>query len=215
MSEMSAGRSLAYYAAEVGLTPKQRAFAEALISDPKRNKGLAAKKAGYASPVVTGSQMAKHPKVLQYIRLIDAKANQEAEEEASEAKKSAGSAIKKVKDLKVMLSEIASGNMWQYTDQEGSLDLARVKAEDKGYLVKRMSKGGMAEPTDALAAITKLGEHYKMFDSKQQQAPQLNFMHVVQHMAPDERKALSSGLDFLYRAMLSTGQVVDVEAEEV
>jgi phage terminase small subunit len=207
------------YAAEVGLTTQQRAFAEALISDPTKNKALAATKAGYASPMVTGCKLAKHPKVLEYMRLVDTKATQEAEKQAKKDQLKANDVVMGVRELKRRMTDIARGGLTSYVNQaEGTLDLTKLNADDKGHLVKKLmigKSGVKAEATDPLSALRSLGEHYKLFDSKQAVAPQINFMQVVQGMQPVEQAALSKGLEHLYRAMLSTAQVVDVESEEV
>lgn len=220
MSEMSAGRSLAFYAAEVGLTPKQRAFAEFYLSDPSQNKTLAAQKAGYLNPGVLGCKLIKSKKIQEFLSLAGKKAAQVVERKFNVA-------IMKPAEIKARLSDQARGSLVNYITPSGDLDIEAMRAEDKGHLLKRFKvttrtgKDGQSErdvtadPADAQGALRELGSYYGMAKDKNSQLAPVNFISVVQSMEPGEKAALSKGLEHLYRAMLSTGQVTDIEAEEV
>lgn len=215
MSEVSAGRSLAYYAAEVGLNQRQRAFVEAYLADPERDQVLAAKKAGYPHPQTQSYEILKSSKVKQFLLLADKKIDQAVA-------KRFNAAVMKPAELRARLSDQARGSLLQFFDADGNLDLERLKAEDKGHLVKKLmvAKDGdraiiKAEAESPQGAMKELASHYGLAKDKNPQGNTLNITAVLGSLKPDEREALKEGIGYLYSAMLKTGQVVDVEAEEV
>jgi phage terminase small subunit len=220
VSQISAGRSLAYYAAEIGLTKKQRAFVECLLADPERNQTLAATRAGYGAPAVTGSKLVRTAKIKQYMDLVDSKITQEAGKRANQA-------VMPRAEVRARLSDQARGGLVSFFRADGTVNLQALQEQDKGHLVKKLVMNTItkvvgevrvtetevrAEPTDPQGALKELAAHYGLNKDKAQVQPQINLVQVVNQMDPKEQTALREGLRALTRGMLQSG-AIDVEAE--
>jgi len=215
------GKDLYAEAERLALTSKQRDFALALLSDPSGNKALAAQAAGYKSPQFAGPNLVKVPKIKHFLDFARSK-----DVKAVERKLGAGAATRQ-ETLRIM-SEQMRGSLIHYLNDDGSLDLPRLKAENKGYLLKewQVAKRTLKAPTgdvvleesvrgkavDPGQAARLMAQHHRLIDQDAKPQVTTNYTTVIAKLSPPDQEALKRGLGALYGSML--GETIDVQAEE-
>jgi len=217
------GKDLYAEAERLGLKVRERDFALALISDPERNQSLAATKAGYKQPYLAGSRLIRRDKIKQFIdfaMLLDVKGVQ---------RKAGAGAAGRQETLRIM-SEQMRGTLIHYLNDDGTLDLARLKAEDKGYLLKewQVSRKSLKAPdgngiileesvkgkaVDPGQAARLMAQHHRLIDQDAKPVQVNNYATVIAKLDPESQAALRKGLGALYGSMLGEG-AIDVTAEE-
>lgn len=216
------GKDLYAEAERLGLRSKQRDFALAFIADPSENRTLAAKTAGYGSPHVAGCNLLKQPKVKAFIDFARSK-----DVQGVQRKLGAGSASRQ-ETLRIM-SEQMRGGLIEYLKDDGSLDLARLKEDRKGYLLKewQVSRRKINTPNgdvvidesvrgkavDPGQAARLMAQHHRLIDQEVKPVQVANYTAIIGKLDKDAQEALRHGLGALYGTMLGEG-AIDVEAQE-
>lgn len=134
------------------LTGKQQAFVNAYCGEANFNATRAAELAGYEGDYWTlaqvGSKNLKTPKIAERV----------SEYFAAFAMTSG--------EVLMRLGEIARGEWAQYVDNEGNVDFARLKADDKIHLVSEIRdtrNGKSVKFCDMQGALVQIGKHHRLF----------------------------------------------------
>lgn len=112
------------------LTPRQRAFAEALAQDPNRNQARAAAAAGVAHPdraAEYGCRWAKNPGVREYLAALTRSARQQVIAKT-------GRACANVAEVLEILTRQARSNIGQYLDASGRVHVESVREAPPGVV---------------------------------------------------------------------------------
>jgi phage terminase small subunit len=210
-------------AGELGLTEKQRLFAEALVADPEQNQTKAAGAAGYKGTMnalgVQAHANLKNPKIQQYIAAIS------AETGLIETK---GLAIERSiasrEEVLETMSAHMRGDLDEFLDEYGSFDLQKARANGKTKLLKELTieekilKGSENGPeilerktkiklVDTQKAADQLARHHKIYAEEGGGSEATTLGQLAKAMDAAARLTL-------YR-MLLRGKAVDVETTRV
>lgn len=135
----------------MALTTKNKIFIQEYLKD--FNATQAALRAGYSpkTSYSTGSELLKKPELKQAIDAEIATRTMSANE------------------VLTRLTSIARSDYAPYFNSDGSVDLTRLLADGKGYLIKKITpraSGNEIEFYDGLTALTNIAKHHKLLVDK-------------------------------------------------
>lgn len=216
------GKDLYAEAERLGLKVRERDFALAYLEDPERNQSLAATKAGYKQPYLAGTRLIRRDKIKKFLVFAQSKDVQGVQ------RKLGSGAASRQETLRIM-SEQMRGTLIDYLRDDGTLDIARLREDKKGYLLREwqvtkrtlraptgdeiLDESVKGKPVDPGQAARLMAQHHRLIDQDQKPQVTHNYATIVAKLDPDSQEALRRGLGALYGSMLGSG-VIDVEASE-
>lgn len=145
----------------LGLTEKQRLFAEAIAADPDRNQTKAAETAGYdaGSAHVRGSELVRNSKVQEYIAALTKTATDLAERKTARKIMSLAEALGR-------MTELAESDMSDFVtvvDGEARPDVARALEAGKGHLIQEFA---IDDEIGKEGQLSRIKTKFKLYDKK-------------------------------------------------
>lgn len=169
---------------DLGLTEKQRVFAETLAADPERNQRQAAIKAGYPvkSADSAGSRVFSNDKVREYFDFLTKKATQAVERRVARRIMSAAEVAERLTEhAEADIAEfitvlppppVLEGNAPHHPGEAAvgptwSIDIPKAIANGKSHLIKEISYDANGNPklkvVDQQAALDKLAKYHRLY----------------------------------------------------
>lgn len=173
------------------LTLKQEAFVTAYLTCFNANR--AAEIAGYSHPNKQGFQVVHSPHVAEAISQRMAEAAMTADE------------------VLVRLAEQARSEYSKYIGENGSVDLAAMKRDNKMHLIKKVKPGKFGneiEFHDGQVALLNIGRHHKLFVDRTEVTGDINY---TEHESAAER--ITSRLDSIAERIRTQSSVSGISTD--
>jgi len=193
----------------LGLTKRQRAFAENLVADPEGNQSLAAKKAGYKDAAPAGSRMVRDSKVKQYIEFLQGAAERNAVQRSQRT-------ILRKGEILALLTEHAKASPAAFLDPEDPT-IKRIRETGKEHLIKglkieRQTINTEAGPVtkekvevqvvDQQGALDKLAKWKKLYSDEGQGGTTVHVDKMLVLLPAEQRAKAEEAIQSLNVALL-------------